>query len=319
MMNIKHQTYFEAIVTDDEDTVHKNIIEDKTLINVRFDFAIPQDKELRKSDKKAGDIQPHYPLTVAACNGSVKVLQLLLEFKADMTTKDGDGYNVLHMLLLEASKGSQNYPKLHEIYKIFEDHEVIEALLMEESDDGLRPLEMAACLGLMKFTQMIMNTPGVYLDKQVVKGNMVYKWYNITEYEKPGFKSRRAFSPLFFLQKIDYKDLGNSETTAFFKWPVLQMWIKNKVFCNYPLAIVWMFIRIFYTFLTFSNDNMIKVTPIYSPQMNNESTDSSNDTYANSTVVSPRLLNSSNQPEFVVPNKMERFFLTIIGPQHQPE
>ena len=212
-----YQEFYHAIVTDDDVFVNNQIQKDWEVVNGRFDYSSPEDQELSKSIRKRGDLQPHYPLTLAVSKGSIKVMRILLEQKADIRIKESDGYNIIHILLVAASKGIPDDPKLLETYDIIENDKAISDLLLEESDDGLRPLEMAACLGLMTFTKRIMNTPGVYLAKTLIKGDVVYKWFDVTDYEKLGWKSRRDRSPLFFLRQIDIQDVEKKETVEIFK------------------------------------------------------------------------------------------------------
>ena len=242
----QYQEFHQAIMTDNDVYVLEILTQNKDLINARFDFSVAEDANLSKSLRKKGETQPHYALTLAISKASIKVVQVLLELGADVQIKEADGYNIIHVLLLAASQNAHVDKQFLDIYKIVAGDDTITGLLLEESEDGLRPLEMAACLGLMNFTKRIMNTPEVYLAKSVTKGAIIYKWYDVTDYEKLGLKSRKDRSPLFFLRNIDKDILLKKETSEFCEWSVIQQWINNKVFCNLPLAILWFLQRLLY-------------------------------------------------------------------------
>ena len=120
----------------------------------------------------------------------------------NVTPQNSRGHNVVHQLIIIAFHGESHESRLVGSYVAMMglvDLHTKRQLLLAESNIGLRPLEAAAHHGTLHFVQAIMETEGVYLRREDVRGLSAYQWYDVTEYESFGADNRRMVSPVRFL------------------------------------------------------------------------------------------------------------------------
>ncbi len=143
-------------------------------------------------------------LMVARCT-SQKLIQLFLENNVNVNDTDDNGNNFIHTLVTTAALNPQQEERCClTLQKLINklDKTSSPAMLMQENNQGLRPVEMAAKDECWKLFQSIMSTEDVYLQHSEDCGNILLNSYSITDYER----SERTFeSPLLSFMRISTK------------------------------------------------------------------------------------------------------------------
>ena len=172
-----------------------------------------------------------YTIHLALTAPSMECLQLfILENKVDILQKDGDGFNIIHSLLIFCffrRNAQDQYINCYKWLSANIDESVLHILLRDENADGLRPLELAAYLHLFPLFTVIFNTKDIYLVREEIHNFLSYKWYDVTDYENPESK-RRGKSPLSIFSLMDHAKLAEPETQRFLCSPLVQNWYKKK-------------------------------------------------------------------------------------------
>ena len=243
-----YQDWLTAIVCDDAQVVKAVLrVADEEqrhiLLNGSFDY---QDDDLVSHNPYRFG-RPHKPLTLALLSGALKVLSILISYGVHVTSQNSRGHNVVHQLIVIAFHGQSHESRLVGSYVAMMgmvDLHTKRRLLLTESKIGLRPLEAAAHHGTLHFVQAIMETEGVYLRQEVVRGLNVYQWYDVTEYESFGADNRRMVSPIRFLVTLDERKVSHSHVNQVFFDKPIGTWISAKASINIPLLLIWALLRV---------------------------------------------------------------------------
>ena len=242
-----YQDWLTAIVCDDAQVVeHALRVADEEqrhlLLNGTFDY---QDDDLVSHNPyRCG--RPDKPLSLALLSGALKVLSILIGYGVHVTSQNCRGHNVVHQLIFIAFHGESHEARLVGSYVTMMrlvDLHTKRQLLLTESNIGLRPLEAAAQHGTLHFVQAIMETEGVYLRREVVRGLSAYQWYDVTEYESFGADNRRIVSPVRFLMALDEGKLSHSHVNQVLFDKPIGTWISTKASINRPLLAIWALLR----------------------------------------------------------------------------
>ena len=243
-----YQEWMTAIVSDNAELVENTLITaDKNrrqlLLNGTFDY---QDCDLIRHNQYSFG-RPNTPLALCTLSAALRVMRVLVTHGADMTTVNDLGHNLVHQLIFVAF-----FAEMYETHAVKSYHELMRIadlqtkrkLLLTESYIGLRPLEAAAQHGALHFVQAIIETEGVYLTRQDIRGLSIYQWFDITEYESACVDNRRLLSPVHFLMALDKNKLTHSLATQVFFDEPFGTWMNAKTEINKPLVFVWALIRI---------------------------------------------------------------------------
>ena len=243
-----YQDWLTAIVCDDAQVVEAALgVADEEqryiLLNGSFDY---QDDDLVSHNPYRFG-RPHKPLSMALLSGALKVLSILIGYDVHVTPQNSRGHNVVHQLIIIAFHGESHESRLVGSYVAMMglvDLHTKRRLLLAESNIGLRPLEAAAHHGTLHFVQAIMETEGVYLRREDVRGLSAYQWYDVTEYESFGTDNRRMVSPVRFLVTLDERKVSHSHVNQVFFNKPIGTWISAKASINRPLLLIWALLRI---------------------------------------------------------------------------
>ena len=269
-----YQFWLTAIVSDDAGQVESVLTaaderQRRLLLNGSFHF---QDEDLLRHNKYAFAGRPNKPLALCALSGALRVLRVLIGHGVHVTSQDASGHNIVHQLIFVAyyddSFEERFVTSYREIMRLV-GLQTKRLLLLTESNNGLRPLEAASQHGTLRFVHAIMETDGVYLVRQVVRGLSIYQWYDVTEYESFADDNRRQVSPVRFLVTLDERKLSHSHVGAvFFKEP-LGKWISVKISVNQPLIFLWALLRLVHLLAYFALDiSGFDHTPSLGPAVN---------------------------------------------------
>ena len=260
----EHFEWFHAIVSNDVNAVKFRLAlasepERRRLMNGQFDY---QDV----TGVKLKEVQGHTlriarPLCLAAAFGAREVVVAFLKHGADPLVVDNNSYNVVHSLIAFSVFEPEHEGACVETYKFLLEllnPRDVKELLMQENQQTLRPVEMAAQCGVFYLLQAIYETEGVYVTKVERKGIYNYRWIDITEYESYRKGNRVTKSPLFLLTLLHKKDLKRHSTKVMFERPLAVKWMDGKFQCSKPGIFVWALIRLLFVIVYFLQSS---VTP----------------------------------------------------------
>ncbi len=282
------QDWLDSILNDDisraKDLLSKHHNKKDILLNGNFDNKLTT--EYLKTEDLVMYYVAHKPLCLASANGSQRVLEFLLgEGVNPLDTIDHGGFNIIHCLLASVFFRPGQQHILNSTYNLITNvlpEKSLKELLLQESNDGLRPLEMASKLGLTWIVKYILQTKGVYVKKIENHGPMLCYWIDITDYETLNRGHRRDKSPIKLLVELDETDLERVGTKELFEWSVLKTWTKGKMSYNKPFVIMWMLFRIVLILMIYVVDglkdaeNMINKAKAVGSNTQNSSISSSN-------------------------------------------
>ena len=151
-----------------------------------------------------------FPVVLAACFGSLKTLDVLLEHQVDLFVLEAKNYNLLHCLVCVAFYEPYQEDDVIATYRHLCEvlpHEKLLRLLMAENDEGFRPLEFAGQQGALDLMSAMFETRDVYVTREESIDVMIYQWYDVTEYM--GFEDwdRKYKSPLMLMLVIDKRHM----------------------------------------------------------------------------------------------------------------
>ena len=175
------------------------------------------------------------------------MMRVLIGHGVHVIFQDARGHNVVHLLIFVAffDESFENYfVESYEEMMRLTDLQTKRRLFLMESNIGLRPFEAASQHGVLQFVQAIMETEGVYLSRQIVRGLSVYQWYDVTEYESFDFDNRRWVSPVRFLMTLDERKLKHSYAKQVYFDKPFGTWVSNKVSVNRPVILMWALLRL---------------------------------------------------------------------------
>ena len=199
--------------------------------------------------------QPTKPFSLAAICGSHQIMDTIIQNKGDVLGSDWNGGNVVHCMVSFAFLHPQREPNICRSYEYLTsllNTETMRKLRMQENNDKLRPLEMAAQLGVFALFRFILETKGVYLVQSERLGIYQHKSYDLTDYENFTSDDNRCVkSPLHFLAYADKRNLENPNTTALLKWQLISRWIEEKFQKNRALLLLWFIFRLVLSTLFF--------------------------------------------------------------------
>ena len=203
--------------------------------------------ELETHVEAGGYTNMRLPLAIAAVAGATNSIKALLEAGVCPKQVDCHGNNVVHSMIAFLHYHNDMEDAIISKFQILVDTvcvDFMKVILHHENSYGLRPIEFAAQHGQGSMVLAIMNTPGVYLTKQEQCGLTCYKWYNITEYESTGNKSRGNKSPLRILTCADKDTVDNGTLNNVLQGNVLKSWLGKKFSVNLPLLLLWFLMRL---------------------------------------------------------------------------
>ena len=225
----EHEEIYEIIENDEVEKFEALLrsTDGKTtfdLINGQF--------QLQKMKRDNENIfQPTKPFSLAIC-GSHQIMDTIIQNKGDVLGIDWNGGNVVHCMVSFAFLHPQREPNICRSYEYLTsllNTETMKKLLLQENNDKLRPLEMAAQLGVFALFRFILETKGVYLVQSERLGIYLHKSYDLTDYKNFTSDDNRCVkSPLHFLAYADKRNLENPNTTALLKWQLISRWIEEK-------------------------------------------------------------------------------------------
>ncbi len=249
----EYQFWFDALRNNNEDTVvatlnQSDSDEKHRMLNGWFKYS--DDKNLQDflTHTKRSNFDTTRPFILAGVSGSHETLACLLQNGADPYCLEEGDHNLLHSMVLISNCFPQQeedqarwYSKSAKILG----NEQMALLLRGENADGLRPLELAAKLGCCKMVKAMLETPGVYLTKEMTRGMVQYQWIDVTEYETTDPElDHRGKSPLGFLAFMSEQTLRRPGTLELFTWPPFQIWLKGKEQSSMMFAIIFFLIHV---------------------------------------------------------------------------
>ena len=104
----------------------------------------------------------------------------------------------------EALCGSDDHATMFKttVETVLNNSKELRKLFFSEDQKGMRPLELACDLGTFPMIKRILTVDGVYRFPRSTPSLRRYVWYDVTDYEIFGGKSRHSLSPPYshFLQ-----------------------------------------------------------------------------------------------------------------------
>ena len=151
------------------------------------------------------------PLALAVVFGATSTISLLLENGANLFSTDDLGNNIIHCLINVSwhdqkceSQAEQTYVWLRENLP----RTSLKRLLLAENNGGLRPLELAANLGILSLFLQIFRTEGVYVTSKRVGIHRV-EYFDIHEYcMSVSANCRARKSPLILMSSLCETQMG---------------------------------------------------------------------------------------------------------------
>ena len=208
----QHREWLEAILSDDKSAVEgilgkiKPDQKDKYL-NGYFEFAkskLPIKKCPCGTDNTEAFIFSHCWL-MAVAFGSASVVESLISHGCNVLTTDENGRNALHCLVYIAFMRKDCENEMMAILELIEKSippSTMKCLLLQENQDGLRPLEYSLQLGVSSVALRILSSPSVYRTRKQHHGTSVTWWFDVTDYEKDSQRMFRSPSHFTLLVRL---------------------------------------------------------------------------------------------------------------------
>ena len=184
-------------------------------------------------------------------------MKCLLTSGVCVCQQDCSGNNIAHNLIIQIYYHPQQEEVIVSNFKTLldnVDHESMKEMLHTENKFGLRPLEFAAQHGCCEMYQTIMDTSGIYLYKEEVKGLTRYTWYDVTDYEGFHKDVRRDKSPLLLFTFCDETIMKSDGMGKLKKRQYIRQWSHAKLFCNLPFILMLLLLRLTYILCWFVLD-----------------------------------------------------------------
>ncbi len=191
------------------------------------------------------------PWCLAACHGSHKVMEALLDLGVDVLQTDYKDNNILHCLITTAflNPNSENEVlKTYDFLVINMKHDDLRTLLMHENGDGFQPLELSVHLGAFTFFEKMFETEGLYVTSCENEGMFQVITQDVTLYENPQ-SPRYARSPIYLLSLLDKNQMKRESTSRIYSSHLIQHWTSLKMKSNLPFLVVWGTFRLIYIVL----------------------------------------------------------------------
>ncbi len=191
------------------------------------------------------------PWCLAACHGSHKVMQALLDFGVDVLQTDYKDNNILHCLITTAFLNPNSETEVLQTYDFLVQnmrHDDLKTLLMHENEDGFQPLELSVHLGAFPFFEKMFETEGLYVTSCKNEGIFQVITQDVTLYENPQ-SPRYARSPIYLLSLLDKNQMKRESTSRIYASHLIQHWTSLKMKSNLPFLVVWGTFRLIYIVL----------------------------------------------------------------------
>lgn len=239
----KHQEWFDVIISDDvekAESIFSSVSQTEIhrLINVEFDFESDPLTTVAINNK----FRILIPFHIAMAFCAKGVVKLFLTNGAEIHNQDQYKRNVLHSCIILAISLPSLETQITEIIMWFAKEvgdEDWQALLYQENEDGLRPLECAAQQGCLKIMKTLLESPG-HCFSQKISGMGLFRKHDVTDYE---IGTRHGKSPLHMIAFLDESKLQDSDTAKVLLSPLIKCWIDSKIQSNLVLIIAWVFMR----------------------------------------------------------------------------
>ena len=255
----RQDPWLAAVMEDDVETAHMQLqhagdVEKHLLL----EGWIPSDSFWSTWTCKEAEIQKimtiQRPLSLAAVCGSYGVITELYKAGIDVFQMDKFGNNVIHTLIIHASRRETQESKYLEVFNYFArllPSDTFSKLLLAENTSSLRPLEMAAHFQTFRLMDAMLKNPESYLNKQVKCGTIFIDVFDVTEYECDSQRRPWANSPMFLLTFLRCAKLKSEFTTEFFTKGCIGKWLETRKKIYLPFIILWAAIRLLVILIAF--------------------------------------------------------------------
>ena len=189
------------------------------------------------------------PMVGGVINGSMDVVECMLEHGGDPLITNDNGNNIAHVVIsIVAAHPAQEDNQLRNLVQFLHLLPVAtrHKLLKAENRLRLRPLESALATGSIKIFKALFQTPGVYLVEERPCGPRTFQYYDVTEYE---YTTRRDRSPLLLLCIVDEETMQKPEFSELLNWPPIMQWIRCKSRAGIMPGVLWALTVWWYVFI----------------------------------------------------------------------
>ncbi|XP_064622146.1 uncharacterized protein LOC135484513 [Lineus longissimus] len=246
--NNYYRKWYDVVSNDDPERFDKMLhkageVKKKLLINGRFKFNIPH-SVIEKATR--AHQQYERPLCVAAAFASSYVFTKLLKEDVCVTARDKHGCNVVHALVIAAADCKEREEQYFAMYNSLlenTDRDTQRALLLGETLQGQRPLELAAKLGAFGIFRVILETPSFFGKILCQTGACSFYRYNLSDYEDSSNPKRYYRSPLRYICNIQEEHVDDYIEHKIHEIPVIKSWMRRKYLSNFGLILLWLTIK----------------------------------------------------------------------------
>ena len=263
----ENKEWFEAILSDDNNTVEYmlqncEIKQKEKYLNGYFEFVknnLPVKNCACELDKSENFTFSHCWL-MAVAFGSGNVVETFIRYGYNVLTTDGNGRNAIHCLIYICFMRKDCENEMLETLKLIAKNvssSIMNDLLLQEDQDGLRPLEYALHLGVSSVALQIFSFVSVYTAKKQYHGTSITWWIDITQYEKSGGRMYR--SPLLLFVMYDRTNIDDKNFKDLFFSPLTQQWMVAKYKALRVFILLWFLSRFIFMLLCWVVDSTLLV------------------------------------------------------------
>jgi hypothetical protein len=232
---LQYSWWFDALCSDDVAKV-TTALEDgdrSLLLDGVFTHDIPLDIER--------------PASVAACHGAFSVFKILMQSNPDISFINNSGDNVIHDMIMLASRTQKDEAKYVEHYRKLCDIlglQTIKKLLLGGA--YYHPLELACIQETLLFAKAIFETKGVYLVKEELAGMNLTRWFDCSNYESlDGVRPKRSDkNPIILFSRLTNKGVSRPFVKYFILRNPMKTWIIATKRSNFILLFLWFMVRL---------------------------------------------------------------------------
>ena len=252
----EHATWLDAILTNDPAAVefilaNSDADERYALLNGYFDFSGSEPLLPASADSRENKFTFSHAWHMAVALGSRDVVRSFIQHDCNVLIVDPEGRNAIHCLVYVSFMREELQEETLLTYKTIHQHvsrKDLHDLLLQETSDGLRPLEFALHLGASHLAAQMFHTSALYSTRHQYQGTSCRAWCDVTEYEIRNERQNRIF---ILLAMYDRDKVDDDDFKQFFFHPAIQNWLKIKIRILCPFLVLWFLCRALFGFCVF--------------------------------------------------------------------
>ena len=274
----ENQEWLQAICTDDQKEVERILAqstpeEKNRYLNGYFGF---EDSPLPLTACPLECARPKFTFShawhMAVAFGSRDVVRSFIQHGCQVLMVDSKGMNAIHCLIHMNFMREDLEEDMLETFKVIDEQvsesDMRELIHQEETECGLRPVELALHLGVCQLADVLLGSEKGNGPVIKMHGTSCTFWIDVTDYETN--TKRKYKSPFFLFAMFDRHRIDNKHFQELFFSDVTQHWLEAKSKMLRVFVFLWFVFRTLFVVAYYISDGaLIHLEEQYIQQMAN--------------------------------------------------